>query len=438
MSYIIGVDTGTTSISIVAMNEDVELIDRLTINHGSFIPGEFEHSRVQDPERIKSLVDEVLADIITKYGRPSGIGFTGQMHGMLYVDAKGDSVSPLYTWQDGSGNDSVALLREHGLRVSPGYGLATHYFLQRAGKIPDSARKMTTISDYIAMKLCGNHEPVISSDMAASWGCFDIQEREFMCAKLQSVGVDISYLPETRKSYEVIGHTLQGVPVISSLGDNQASVMGSVSDGENSVLINVGTGAQVSTITSKYFPAEGDIEIRPYDDKYLLAGSSLCGGRAYAMLEKFYREISGHEYYSVMMSQAEEFMKSGGHAWDVTTTFMGTRSDSAKTGSITGITEENFCAGAFTVGVIQGILRELHGFYSSMKDLTGKTARVLVGSGNGLRRNEIMKVLAQNIFCMKINIPVWQEEAACGAALCAMARTGLAESITEAQKLICY
>ncbi len=38
-----------------------------------------------------------------EHGLPDGIGFTGQMHGMLYVDASGMAVSPLYTWQDGSG-----------------------------------------------------------------------------------------------------------------------------------------------------------------------------------------------------------------------------------------------------------------------------------------------------------------------------------------------
>ena len=422
MKYYIGIDTGTTSISIAAVNEEKELITSRTVNHSSFMSGENPESRVQNPERITRIVLDTLDGIISELGQPSAIGFTGQMHGMMYVSVFGSPVSPLYTWQDTTGNDSVNLLHEHGLHVSPGYGLATHYHLQRAGKIPGDAVKMTTISDYIAMKLCGNSEPVLSSDMAASWGCFDLEARHFNYYGLDEAGVDTSYLPNVVNGYKVIGQTPEGVPVVCSMGDNQASVKGAVQDEGNFVLVNVGTGSQVSFITREYYDTEGSIEIRPYGDIYLLAGSSLCGGRAYAMLEKFYRDIAGHEYFSAMQEQAEAFLQSHGldEAWDVTTTFMGTRSDPAKKGSITGISEGNFCAGAFTVGVIQGILRELHEMYEAMTALTGRNANILVGSGNGMRKNALMQRLAGDMFGMGVNIPAFTEEAACGAALCAM------------------
>ena len=422
MKYYIGIDTGTTSISIAAIDESGELITSRTVNHSSFIAGESPESRIQNPERITRIVLETLDGITSELGRPSAIGFTGQMHGMMYVNAFGSPVSPLYTWQDATGNDSVKILHEHGLSVSSGYGLATHYHLQRAGKIPGDAAKMSTISDYIAMKLCGKHEPVLSSDMAASWGCFDLEARHFHYYELEAVGVDTSYLPNVVNGYSVIGQTPEGVPVVCSIGDNQASVKGSVKDEENSVLVNIGTGSQVSLVTREYYSTEGSIEIRPYGDIYLLAGSSLCGGRAYAMLEKFYRDIAGHEYYAAMQEQAEEFLNSSGlgEAWDVTTTFMGTRSNPAKRGSIEGINEGNFCAGAFTAGVIQGILRELHGMYEDMKALTGRSANILVGSGNGMRKNVLMQRLAGEMFGMTVNIPDCTEEAATGAALCAM------------------
>ena len=420
MKYYVGIDTGTTSISVAAVGETGELITSRTVNHSSFITGDTPESRIQDPERIRHIVDGILTDITRELGQPSAIGFTGQMHGMLYVNAGGDAVSPLYTWQDGSGKDSVALLRGYGMKVSAGYGIATHMHLQRAGQIPTDAVRMTTISDYIAMKLCGNTGPVLSPDMAASWGCFDVERGEFCTERLKNAGVDVSYLPRVMNGYGVIGHTAEGVPVVCSMGDNQASVRGSLKDEANSVLVNVGTGSQVSVVTEKYYPVEGSIEVRPYGDKYILAGSSLCGGRAYAMLEKFYREIAGHEYYPVMMKQAEDFLQSGGEAWDVTTTFMGTRSDPSRRGSIAGISEDNFCAGAFTAGVIRGILLELYGMYQAMKELTGWSAGVLVGSGNGMRKNALMQRLAGEIFGASVNIPECTEEAATGAGICAM------------------
>ena len=419
MQSTLGIDTGTTSISVAAVNEAHELIESRTVNHEAFIPGSSHESRIQDPSRIHSLAYDILASLTSKHGRPSAIGFTGQMHGILYVNAQGEAVSPLYTWQDTTGNDSLPLLREHGLKVSPGYGMATHLHLQKAGKIPHDAVKLSTISDYIAMKLCGNTAPVLSSDMAASWGCFDLNRREFMTDALISAGVNVSYLPEVLKGYEVIGHAMGKIPVICSMGDNQASFNGSVKDRDNTLLLNIGTGSQVSFMTREYVDACGDIELRPYGDAYVLAGAALCGGRAYAMLERFDREICGKECYGMMSSQAGEFLSSGLKAWEVDTRFSGTRSEPGITGSIRGITEENFKPGALTVGVIRGILQELHGMYEAMRDLTGGSASVLVGSGNGLRKNEIMQRLAGEMFGMRLVIPDTTEEAACGCAICA-------------------
>ena len=433
MKYTIGIDTGTTSVSIAAINESRELLESITANHGAFIPGDFPESRVQNPAHILSIVMAGLESLTRKYGQPSAIGFTGQMHGVLYLDKAGNPVTPLYTWQDPSANipvngrSSLDILHSHGLKCSSGYGVATHFYLQRAGKIPSDAVRLSTISDYIAMKLCGNESPLLSAEMAAGLGGFDLKRREFMTDRLESAGVDVSFLPENVKGYAVIGQTETGVPVVCSMGDNQASFMGSVDDEENTLLLNVGTGSQVSFLAREFVEADGDIELRPYGDKYLLAGAALCGGRAYALLEGFYREICGHSCYDMMSGHAAEFLEAHGlsEAWNVDTRFQGTRSNPSITGSITGITSGNFTPGALTVGVIRGIITELHGMYQAMRNLTGRNAAVLVGSGNGLRKNEIMRRIAGEIFGLEVRVPKYQEEAARGCAICAMNVTGL-------------
>ena len=400
MNYYIGIDTGTTSISLAAMSENGELLSSRTLNHGAFLPLP---GRVQDPERIKSLTLSALDELTAELGPASGIGFTGQMHGILYVDAGGQAVSPLYTWQDTRGDDVRSRLG-----VPSGYGMATHVHLQEAGEIPNEAVKLTTISDYIAMSLCGSTEPVLSSEMAASWGCFDVERKEFTIHSI--------YLPRVVKGCAVIGE-YRGVPVVCSMGDNQASFKGSVHDEAGTLLVNVGTGSQVSLVIDEYLPLSGDLELRPYGKKYLLVGSALCGGRAYAMLERFYRELAGHECYSIMERQAAEFLSSGGTAWEVDTRFMGTRADPAIRGQVHGISEENFTPSAFTAGVILGILRELHGMYTEMTELSGKRARCLVCSGNGMRKNALMRSLCGEMFGLGVEMPPNTEEAACGAAL---------------------
>ena len=84
-----------------------------------------------------------------------------------------------------------------------------------------------------------------------------------------------------------------------------------------------------------------------------------------------------------------------------------------------GIGVENFHPGALTVGVICGILNELHEQYEQMCQLTGKKATRLTGSGNGIRRNSLMRRLAEEMFKMPMEIPEYEEEAAYGAALTA-------------------
>ena len=62
--------------------------------------------------------------------------------------------------------------------------------------------------------------------MAASWGCFDLQRQEFLYESLKHAGVDTSYLPEVRKGDIFLTEkTRDGVPVMGSIGDNQASCL---------------------------------------------------------------------------------------------------------------------------------------------------------------------------------------------------------------------
>lgn len=440
--YAMGIDIGTTSISMVLLDEETgTLVARETVNHAAFVDDGCPVGKAQDPERILSIVLERYEALIARHGRPGCIGLTGQMHGMLYVDKDGRAVSPLYTWQDGRGNLPMAgdwsyadYLKRYGAAAS-GYGLTTHFYMRCNGQVPRDAASMTTISDYLAMKLTGNARPVLGADMAASWGCFDVEKLTFRVAD--------DLLPEVVRGYAVVGETPQGVPVTVSAGDNQASVIGSVRDLEHTVLINVGTGSQVSLGTDRFIDCGGAIELRPCGaEGYILAGSGLCGGRAYAMLEQFYREAAGTDApcYDRMLEQAQAFVTQRGveAAWRVRTTFSGTRTNPEERGGIAGIGIDNFRPGALTAGLIAGIVGELHDFYREMTGMTGATAGMLVGSGNGLRRNPLMRRLAEDLFGLPLRIPVHMEEAAYGAALCALAASGRVKSLRQAQRMIRY
>ena len=72
-------------------------------------------------------------------------------------------VSPLYTWQDGRGNQPLLegksicqILQEtYGKEAYTGYGLVTHLYQHQTGKIPKQAVGFCTIMDYLGMVLTG-------------------------------------------------------------------------------------------------------------------------------------------------------------------------------------------------------------------------------------------------------------------------------------------
>lgn len=448
---IMGIDIGTTTISVIMIDGDSgEAVGTRTIAHHGFLEGHIQASKIQDPQKMLEITKTAVKELSEDYGAPDSIGLTGQMHGMLYVDAEGNAVSPAYIWQDGCGNELMEdgmtyaeYMKKAGGAASSGFGLISHFYLQKNKMIPDAAVKMSTISDYIGMKLCGRKTPVIAVDMAASWGCFDLEKGDFYREALENLGVDLSYLPEILKEHEIMGHTADNIPVMVSLGDNQASVLGSVNDLCNTVLLNIGTGSQISVGTENYVECEGSVELRPcVEGTKILVGCGLCGGRAYAMLEQFYHEVCGSDdsLYVQMEKQAREFLEVSGKdkSWKIRTTFSGTRSNPKERGSIENIGIENFCPGAMTVGMINGILEELQEMYLAMCEKTGSKAVNLVGSGNGIRKNTLMRELAEEMYGMKMLIPVCKEEAAYGAAIYSMVAAGLVENLAQAQSKIKY
>ena len=448
---VMGIDIGTTTISVVMIDgETGEAISTRTILHHGFLEGHIPASRIQDPKKLLAFAKGAVEELEAECGVPDSIGLTGQMHGMLYVDENGNAVSPAYIWQDGCGNEKMEsgetyaeYMKKAGGAASAGYGLITHFYLQKNGMIPKNAVKMTTISDYIGMQITGRKSPVIAMDMAASWGCFDTGKGDFHREALEAAGVDLSYLPEVTKEHGIMGYTVKGVPVMVSLGDNQASVLGSVKDLCNTVLLNIGTGSQISVGTEKYVECEGSIELRPcVEGTKLLVGCGLCGGRAYAMLEQFFREIcqTDESMYGRMDELARGFLGTSQKekSWNIRTTFSGTRSNPKERGKIENIGIDNFDPGAMVVGMQKGILEELREMYLLMTKKAGVRAVSLVGSGNGIRKNLLLRQLAEEMFGMKMQIPACKEEAAYGAALYSMVAAGLVDDLAQAQSRMKY
>ena len=116
------------------------------------------------------------------------------------------------------------------------------------------------------------------------------------------------------------------------------------------------------------------------------------------------------------------------------TRFCGTRLDPTLKGSYSGIDENNFTPEDILLSTIIGMSQELYDMYK----LIGKNCEKIVCSGNGIRKNPALRLVTAEMFGKKINIPLCKEEAAYGAALSAMAGSGVYPSLDEARQLIRY
>lgn len=426
----LGIDIGTTTISaVVADSQKGSVEQAYTVENQSFLNSNAAWEKIQDPQHILEKTERLLEKILREYPDIKAIGLTGQMHGILYVDAQGKHVSPLYTWQDGRGNQPLLegksicqMLQEtYGKRAYTGYGLVTHLYQLHTGKIPKQAVSFCTIMDYLGMVLTGQKEPLVHASNAAGFGLFDVKKGCFYEEILEQMGIECTMLPKVVREISILG-TYKKIPVCVAIGDNQASFLGSVKNPENTILLNMGTGGQVS-VWSKDFYEAGEIEARPYlKNQYLFVGSSLCGGRAYALLENFFRQyaeamgIAEMNHYAVM----ERLLDAGNSAeenWKIDTRFAGTRKYPDKRGSIQNIGIDNFTPASFILGVLEGMTEELYEMYQEMEQGLKSPKTKILGSGNGLRRNPCLQKLISQKFSMDFQLAEHTEEAALGAAM---------------------
>ena len=418
----LGLDIGTTSICAVVLDGEGNIVYTTTKAndfHGQNENGE----RTQDPEKIFALCKEIYNETFEKFAVKS-VGISGQMHGVLYVDQNGQAVSPLFSWQDERGNlpfenatyAEILSLRS-GHKMATGFGCTSIFYDFLNEKIPESATSFCTIGDYIAMKLAGRNTPLLNETNAASLGLYDLKNHRWDFHAISLVGLPFSLFPEVTTSVAELGKTNDNVPILTAIGDNQASVYGAEQN-PDSLIVNIGTGSQISVITDEYHTPPIGCEIRPYfHGQYLALGCALCGGYAYRLLKDFFNTESEKE---ISYETMNEWAKNALNAPLPTTSplFRGTRTNPTLRASITELSENNFNAQALTLSTLKGISKELKDFYEQIAPITGKRKN-LIGSGNAIRMNPVLRQIIETDYDAKLNIPAHKEEAAFGAALLA-------------------
>jgi sugar (pentulose or hexulose) kinase len=275
-----------------------------------------------DAESILRSVVQAIEAQLKRFPGIRGIVLATQMHGFVLTDLAGKPVTPYISWQDercleplpGSTETCLSrlqttlpqqLLQYAGVPLKPGLALCNLYhWLAGQGVSLDrgSQLRFCTLGSYINSGLTGAYATHITN--AAATGFVDIVKGEWNKELIQAVGGDSLIFPELRGEFEPVGSYRSGklvIPVFPDIGDQQASVLGSLSTAESELVVTIGTAGLLSKIDDQF--RFGPYEIRPYfSGSFLYTVTRIPGGRNLDVLVRFIRDI-GRSVFAAELSE---------------------------------------------------------------------------------------------------------------------------------------
>jgi xylulokinase len=257
MSIAIGLDVGTSGVKALAVSETGEVLATAEEEYPLSIPrpGWAE----QDPEDWWRATERALAAL--GVDAPAGIGLSGQMHGLVALDAADRVIRPAILWNDQRTAHECAeiearvglerLIELTGNRALTGFTAPKLLWMRRHE--PEHYARIAHVllpKDYVRLKLCG--ERAIDVADASGTLLFDVAHRCWSDEVLQALELDPAWLPTALESPEVSGRTPAGVPVAAGAGDQAAGALGVGVVRPGPLSIVLGTSGVVFTALDAY------------------------------------------------------------------------------------------------------------------------------------------------------------------------------------------
>ena len=274
--YIAAIDQGTTSSRCMIFNADGAVAASAQQEHRQIYPrpGWVEHDVMEIWRNVEAVSARALAALGIAPSGLAAVGITNQRETTLLWDrASGEPLANAIVWQDTRTDALVHGLAKTGgqdrFRALCGLPLATYFSGPKIRWLLDhvdgaAARAMRgevlfgTMDTWLIWKLTGAHVTEVTN--ASRTMLMNLATLDWDDELLAAIGVPRAVLPRICASAEVYGvgrGVLQGVPVASALGDQQAALFGQTcfSAGEGKctygtgsfLLVNTGEQAVAST-----------------------------------------------------------------------------------------------------------------------------------------------------------------------------------------------
>ncbi len=292
----IGIDLGTSAVKLLLMDEKGTIQKVVSKEYPLFFP-ETGWSE-QNPEDWYQQSLEGLMELVAEADKSqvAGIGFGGQMHGLVALDKEDRVIRPAILWNDGRAEEETNYLNEVvGKEKLSRYtaniafaGFTAPKLLWMRKHEPENFAKIHKImlpKDYLAYRLCG----VFCTDYSDASGMLllDVKKKRWSEEMLEICGVREEQLPKLFESYEAVGclkpeiAALTGlsgkVKVVAGAGDNAAAAVGTGTVGNGACNISLGTSGTIF-ISSKAFRADANHALHSFahaDGYYHLMGCML-------------------------------------------------------------------------------------------------------------------------------------------------------------------
>jgi len=336
MRYLLGIDLGTSGTKTVLFSEDGAVIGSATEEYPLYQPnnGWAEQDPLDWWNACISSVKSVLEASRISSADIAGIGFSGQMHGLVMLDENGESLRNSIIWCDGRTADECAEIMEMvgGSRLVDltGNQALTSF---TAGNIlwvrknePELYKRCRHIllpKDYLRYKLTGKLGMEASD--ASGMNMLDIHKRVWSDEVLKRLEIDRALLPDVYESNEIAGHITaevskltglkEGTPVVYGSGDNAAAAIGTGVVEKGKAFITIGTSGVIFAHSDNVaIDAGGRVNTfcAAVPESWVVFGCTLAAGMSLQWLRNnfFLPEMKtaqglGRDPYTIMTEQAE-------------------------------------------------------------------------------------------------------------------------------------
>lgn len=237
MECFVGIDIGTSSVRAVAVDTAGRTLAAGQCEYDILKP-ELNQAE-QDMEMMWDATVRAIRQMLEK--EPAlregikGIGYSGQMHGLVMLDRKGQPIRNAIIWADQRSAEEIARIYEavpreefgavYCNRLSTGFALPSLMWVREHE--PENYEKIDKImcpKDYIRYRMCGALG-TDSSD-ASSTGMWEMKKRTWAYEILKKLGIPFSFLPESHEAYERAGEVTAGCAALTGLKEGTVIAYG--------------------------------------------------------------------------------------------------------------------------------------------------------------------------------------------------------------------